>query len=344
MALTEFNLKRILIYAACSQIGLIIFAVSISAYNAAIFHFFNFAFFNGLLFLSLGSIIRSLNYKSDIRKMGGLYSKFPVTFILTYIGCFSIVGIPFFSGFYSKEVIISILFLSKNFISSFALILIFFSSLLTSFIFWRLIFLTFHGEFKGEINQHNKIKERSPVLMSFMFLLAVMSIFSGWLLYDFFVGNNWEIFWKDSLFILPNSGGAMDLNLVPSWIQLFLILLSIIGIGIAILFYLIIPSLPILLIDKLKPLYLLSYNKWFLRKSFYFFLVKPLNFIFNLLVLLIQKQIYLVNFIIIKNFIMIKVLNKLPKIEKIIKKYFFILFLLSILSLFYIDLVFINDF
>ena len=344
MALTEFNMKRILIYAACSQISLVIFAVGISAYNAAIFHFFNFAFFNALLFLSLGSIIRSLDYKSDIRKMGGLYSKFPVTFILTYIGCFSIVGIPFFSGFYSKEVIISILFLAKSFISSFALILIFFSSLLTSFIFWRLIFLTFHGEFKGEINQHNKIKEYSPVLMSFMFLLAVMSIFSGWLLYDFFVGNNWEIFWKDSLFILPNSGGAMDLNLVPSWIQLFLILLSIIGIGIAILFYLIIPSLPILLIDKLKPLYLLSYNKWFLRKSFYFFLVKPLNLLFNLLVLLIQKQIYLVNFIIIKNFIMIKVLNQLPKIEKFIKKYFFILFLLSILSLFYIDMVFINDF
>ena len=344
MALTEFNLKRILIYAACSQISFVVFAVGISAYNAAIFHFFNFAFFNALLFLSLGSLIRSLVYKSDIRKMGGLYSKFPVTFILTYIGCFSIVGIPFFSGFYSKEVIISILFLSKNFISSFALILIFFSSLLTSFIFWRLIFLTFHGEFKSEINQHNKITEYSPVLMSSMFLLAVISVFSGWLLYDFFIGNNWEIFWKDSLFILPNSGGAMDLNLVPSWIQLIPILLTIIGIGIAILFYLIIPSLPILLIDKLKPLYLLSYNKWFLRESFYFFLVKPLNFIFNLLVLLIQKLIYQINFIKIKNLFMIKILNILPIFENIIRKYYFILFLLSILSLFYIDMVFINDF
>jgi NADH:ubiquinone oxidoreductase subunit 5 (subunit L)/multisubunit Na+/H+ antiporter MnhA subunit len=177
-----------------------------------------------------------------------------------------------------------------------------------------------------------------------MFLLAVISVFSGWLLYDFFVGNNWEIFWKDSLFILPNSGGAMDLNLVPSWIQLIPILLTIIGIGIAILFYLIIPSLPILLIDKLKPLYLLSYNKWFLRKFFYFFLVNPLNFIFNLLVLLIRQLIYQVNFIKIKNLIMIKLLKVLPVMEKIIRKYYFIVFLLSILSLFYIDMVFINDF
>ena len=276
--------------------------------------------------------------------MGGLYSKFPVTFILMYIGCFSIAGIPFFSGFYSKEAIISILFLSNNFISLFALILIFFSSLLTSFILWRLIFLTFHGEFKGEINQHNKIREYSPALMISMFLLAVISVFSGWLFYDFFVGNNWEIFWKNSLFILPNSDGAIDLNLVPSWIQLIPILLTIIGIGIAILFYLIIPSLPTLLIDKLKPLYLLSYNKWFLRKSFYFFLVKPLNFIFNLLVLLTRKLIYRVNFILIKNLIMIKLLNILPIIVNMTREYYFILFLLSILSLFYIDMVFINDF
>ena len=344
IALTEFNLKRILVYATCSQLGLIILAVGISAYNAAIFHFVNFAFFNALLFLSVGSIIRSLGYKSDIRKMGGLYSKLPVTFILMYIGNFSISGIPFFSGFYSKEVIVSIAFLSKNSVSLFALISIFFSSLLIAFIFSRVIFLIFHGEFKGDINQLNKIKEYSPLLMISMFLLAIISVFSGWLFYDFFVGNDWVSFWKDSLFILPTSDGLMNLNLVPSWIQLLPILLTIIGIGIAILLYLIIPSLPSILIDKLKPFYLLSYNKWYLSELSYFFLVKPLKFIFNLLVLLFSALITQVNFVNTKNSIIIKLSNFFLIIEKVCRKHYFILFLLFLLSFFYIDMVFINDF
>jgi len=344
IALTEFNLKRIIVYATCSQLGLIILAVGISAYNAAIFHFVNFAFFNALLFLSVGSIIRSLGYKSDIRKMGGLYSKLPVTFILMYIGNFSISGIPFFSGFYSKEVIVSIAFLSKNSVSLFALISIFFSSLLIAFIFWRVIFLIFHGEFKGDINQLNKIKEYSPLLMISMFLLALISVFSGWLFYDFFVGNNWENFWKDSLFVLPTSDGLTNLNLVPSWIQLLPILLTIIGIGIAILLYLIIPSLPSILIDKLKPFYLLSYNKWYLSELSYFFLVKPLKFIFNLLVLLSSILIAQVNFVNKKNSIIIKLSNFFLIIEKVCRKHYFILFLLFLLSFFYIDMVFINDF
>ena len=344
MALTEFNLKRIIVYASCSQLGLIILAVGISAYNAAIFHFVNFAFFNALLFLSVGSIIRSLGYKSDIRKMGDLYSKLPVTFILMYIGSFSIAGIPFFSGFYSKEVIVSIVFLSKNLVSLFALISIFLNSILIAFIFWRVIFLTFNGEFKGDINQFNKIKEYSPLLMISMFLLAIMSVFSGWLFYDFFVGNNWDSFWKDSLFVLPASDGLMNNNLVPSWIQLLPILFTIIGIGIAILFYLIIPSLPIILIDKLKPFYLLSYNKWYLSELSYFFLFKPLKIIFNLLTILFSILIVQVNFVNTKNFIIIKLSNFFLIIEKLCKKHYFILFLLFLLFLFYIDMVFINDF
>ena len=344
IALTEFNLKRIIVYATCSQLGLIILAVGISAYNAAIFHFVNFAFFNALLFLSVGSIIRSLGYKSDIRKMGGLYSKLPVTFILMYIGSFSISGIPFFSGFYSKEVIVSIAFLSKNSVSLFALISIFLSSFLIAFIFWRVIFLIFHGEFKGDINQLNKIKEYSPLLMISMFLLAIISVFSGWLFYDFFVGNNWESFWKDSLFVLPSSNGLLNLNLAPSWIKLLPILLTIIGIGTAILLYLIIPSLPSILIDKLKPFYLLSYNKWYLSELSYFFLVKPLKFFFNLLVLLFSILIAQVNFVNKKNSIIIKLSNFFLISAKVCRKYYFILFLLFLLSLIFIDMVFIHDF
>ena len=344
MALTEFNLKRIIVYATCSQLGLIILSVGISAHNAAIFHFVNFSFFNALLLLSVGSIIRSLGYNSDIRKMGGLYSKLPVTFILMYIGSFSISGIPFFSGFYSKEIIVSLAFLSKNSVSLFALISIFLSSLLIAFIFWRVIFLIFHGEFNGEINQLNKIKEYSPLLMLSMFLLAIISVFSGWLFYDFFVGSNWESFWKGSLFVLPPNFGMINLNLVPSWIQLLPILLTIIGIGIAILMYLIIPSLPSILIDKLKPFYLLSYNKWYFSELSYFFLIKPLKFIFNLFVQLFSILITQVKFINIKNSIITKLSNFILIIEKFFRNYYILIFLLFLVSLFFIEMVFINDF
>ena len=344
MALTEFNLKRILVYASCSQIGLIILAVGISAYNVAIFHFVNFSFFNALLFLSAGSITRLLGHKSDIRKMGGLYSKLPVTFILMYIGIFSISGIPFFSGFYSKETIVSLAFLSKNSISLFTLFSIFLGTLLIAFIFWRVIFLIFHGEFKGEINQLNKINEYSPLLMISMFLLAIISVFSGWMFHDFFVGNNWESFWKDSLFILINNNRLTNLDLVPSWIKLFPILLTIIGIGISILLYLIMPNLPSILVDKLKPFYLLLHNKWYLKELFYLFLIKPLKFIFNLLVMSFSMLMNQFNFINSKTTIIMKISIFFFNTEIFFKKYYFFIFLFFLLFLFYVDMVFIYDF
>ena len=340
MALKQFNIKRIIIYSSCSQLSLIIISISISAYNIAFFHFINFSFFNALLILSVGSIIRSLGYKNDIRKMGGLYSKLPITFILFYIGCFSMSGIPFFSSFYSKDIIVSLLFMSESFVSLIALTSICFSSLIITFIFWRMIILIFHGNFKGEPNQLNKVKEPSSLIIISLLLLSLFSVFFGWLFHDFFIGYNWKIFWKNSLFIMSTSDFLKNLNAVPAWVKLLPIVLTIIGIGLALVLIIIIPNISSLLLHKFTLSYLITFKKHFLSKYIYLLFLNPLKLILNFL-LPFSKILIVRNIIASKN----KDVKKKIKIFFFeIKQLHFKCFLLIIVLLFLVLFYFFNKY
>ena len=346
IALTEYNLKNIMIYAACSQLGIIIIAIGLSAYNIAMFHFVNYAFFNSLLFLSVGSIISFSDYRYDVRKIGGLYSKLPVVLILMYIGSLSISGIPFFSGFYSKDSLLLFAYSSQFLGKYFVLFSIFLSSLLVSFICWRVIFLSFHGEFKGDINQFNKFNGVPFSILTSMFLLAIMVVFSGWLFYDFFVGVNWPIYWKDTLYNL-SSNKAVDYQIkFPSWVKYFSILLSILGIFLATLLYLINRNLPDILIHKFKPLYLIFYNKWFLNKLVIFLTIKYLELVkvfLNLFLNIFKIQETVIN----KKKISFIIFCIFLKTERFYRKKYItiiILFFSLTLFLFYLDIVFIYDF
>ncbi len=152
IALTQNDIKRVIAYSTCSQLGYMFFAAGVGAYNASIFHLTTHAFFKALLFLSAGSVIHAMHHEQDMRKMGGLFKKIPFTATMMWIGSLAIIGFPYLSGYYSKESILENAFYASNGIAYFAYLVGILTALLTAFYSWRLLFLTFHGE-----NRSNRI-------------------------------------------------------------------------------------------------------------------------------------------------------------------------------------------
>ncbi len=277
IALTQFDIKRVIAYSTCSQLGYMFFAAGLSAYPAAIFHLTTHAFFKALLFLGAGSVIHGLSNVQDMRNMGGTYKKLPVTYVMMWIGSLALAGVPFFAGYYSKDMILEVAFASNSFIGKFSFACGSLAAILTAFYSWRLIFLTFHGDFKGSKSDFLNIHE-SPVSMLLpLFCLAIGAVLSGWFFVELFVGKNWDIFWNHSIFILAGNDSLINAHFVPKWVKLFPIFLSIFGISIATIFYVLIPDLPRLLSEKMKSIYLLFYNKWYFDEFYNFIFVKPIK-------------------------------------------------------------------
>ena len=277
IALTQFDIKRVIAYSTCSQLGYMFFAAGLSAYPAAIFHLTTHAFFKALLFLGAGSVIHGMSNEQDMRKMGGTYKKMPITYIMMWIGSLALAGIPFFSGFYSKDMILEVAYASNNLIGSFSFLCGSIAAILTAFYSWRLLFLTFHGDYRGNKENYNKIHE-SPFSMLFpLFVLAIGAVLSGWVFVEILVGKSWSSFWEDSIFILAGHDAFIDAHNVPKWVKLFPIVLGIVGISVATIFYVLIPELPRIISTKLRFLYLLFFNKWYFDELYNFIFIRPLK-------------------------------------------------------------------
>ncbi len=209
VALVQNDIKRVIAYSTCSQLGYMFFACGLGLYNAAMFHLFTHAFFKALLFLCAGSVIHALHHEQDMRKMGGTYKFIPLTYIFMIIGTLAItgVGIPGtkigFAGFFSKDVIIEGAYAATNgglyapATIAFAAGLI--AALMTSFYSWRLIFLTFHGEYRGEPETLKHAHEAPPVMMIPLVLLAAGAAFAGMIFYKYFMGDYAAGFWAQAL-------------------------------------------------------------------------------------------------------------------------------------------------
>ena len=174
IALVQNDIKKIIAYSTCSQLGYMFFATGVGAYNIAMFHLFTHAFFKALLFLGAGSVIHSFNDEQDINKMGGVYKHLPYTYILMIIGTLALTGFPFLSGFYSKDLIIEFAYLKGNTVGYYACGIGIFTALLTSIYSWRLIFKTFHGDFNNKNLDISNMHE-SPFVM-----LSSINYFSCW--------------------------------------------------------------------------------------------------------------------------------------------------------------------
>ena len=200
VALVQTDIKKIIAYSTCSQLGYMFIATGVGAYNVAMFHLFTHAFFKALLFLGSGSVIHAFKDEQNINNMGGVWKKLPYTYALMVIGTLALTGFPFLSGFYSKDAIIEFAYLRGNTVGYYAAGFGIFTAFLTSIYSWRLLFKTFHGEYN---NKNIKIEEthESPLVMLIpLIFLSIGAIFAGVTFKELFIGNN-ELnnFWQDSI-------------------------------------------------------------------------------------------------------------------------------------------------
>ena len=271
VAIVQNDIKRIIAYSTCSQLGYMFFAAGVGAYHVAIFHLFTHAFFKALLFLGSGSVIHSLNNEQDIRNMGGLWKKMPYTWISMIVGTLALTGFPFLSGYYSKDAIIEFAYLSGTNVGYFATVVGISTAFLTAVYSWRLIFKTFHGKFNNKKLSKSDIHDSGLVIILPLTALALGAIFSGFLFKDFLIGHHSMDFWKNSIFLLEKIE-HLD---VPIW--LLYITPIIVTLSIPLAYYLYIKNTKVLEKIKLKNklIYEFLLNKWYFDEIYELIFVKP---------------------------------------------------------------------
>ena len=264
IALTQNDIKRVIAYSTCSQLGYMFFAAGVGAYNASIFHLTTHAFFKALLFLSAGSVIHAMHHEQDMRKMGGLFKKIPFTATMMWIGSLAIIGFPYLSGYYSKESILENAFYASNGIAYFAYLVGILTALLTAFYSWRLLFLTFHGENRSNNKTYDHAHESPLVMTAPLFILAIGSIFSGIFFADYFIGYYKKEFWDNAILLTESSHKYLPLT--QSLISKSAVA---IGILICVLIYSNNLNRAKNLSYNLDPLYSLSKNKWYVDELYH---------------------------------------------------------------------------
>ena len=273
VALVQNDIKKIVAYSTCSQLGYMFLATGIGAYHVAIFHLFTHAFFKALLFLGSGCVIHSFNNQQDIRFMGGVWKKIPYTYALMVIGTLALTGFPLLSGYYSKDAIIEFAYLKNSTIGYYAAFIGIFTALLTSIYSWRLIFKTFHGKYNNKQENLSAIHESPKIMLIPSLLLAIGAIFSGLVFKEIFIGENSWTFWENSILFLNTAHH----NHPPSWLIFITPIIVILAIPIS--YYLFIENEKILknFIFKNQFLYNFLLNKWYFDELYNFIFVEPIK-------------------------------------------------------------------
>ena len=272
VALVQNDIKKIVAYSTCSQLGYMFFAAGLGAYHIAIFHLFTHAFFKALLFLGSGCVMHSFNNEQDIRSMGGVWKKIPYTYALMIVGTLALTGFPFFSGYYSKDAIIEFSYLKGSTIGYYAATVGIITALLTAIYSWRLIFKVFHGKYNNSKNRVGSIQESSLIMIIPSFLLALGAIGTGLLFKEIFIGSETD-FWNNSILFLQ----SITHNHPPNW--LIVITPLIVVITIPITYYLFIENDKLLknFVMKNQTLYNFLINKWYFDEFYNFVFVEPIK-------------------------------------------------------------------
>jgi len=270
---TQFDIKRVIAYSTCSQLGYMFFAAGVSAYGAAMFHLFTHAFFKALLFLGAGAVIHAMSDEQDMRKMGGIWRKIPITYAMMWIGSLALAGVPFFAGMYSKDIVIEAAYAAHSTVGQYAFWMGIVAAFLTAFYSWRLIIMTFHGKPRASAEVMSHVHESPNVMLIPLYVLAVGAVFSGYLGYDYFVGDAREAFWAASLLSLNDTIEAA--HHVPLWVKLLPIVVGLVGIGAAYLCYMFFPVIPAISASLFGPIHRFFFNKWYFDELYDRIFVKP---------------------------------------------------------------------
>ena len=268
IAIVQTDIKRIIAYSTCSQLGYMFFAAGMGAYNVAIFHLFTHAFFKALLFLGAGSVIHAFHDEQNIEKMGGVWKKIPLTYALMLIGTLALTGFPLLAGFYSKDAIIESAYFSKSLFAGYAFVIGLTTAFITSIYSWRLIFKTFHGKYNNTMS-FEKVHESGPVMLIPLLLLAVGAIFSGYVFHGIFIGENTQ-FWGKAIFFLKQTAHGHP----PFWLLILIPTLVISAIPLSFILFLKRKDIVEGFVNNNKPFYNFLVKKWYFDELYDLIFVK----------------------------------------------------------------------
>src|SRR5712672_2454391 len=272
VGLVQNDIKRIVAYSTCSQLGYMFVAMGAGAYSVGMFHLFTHAFFKALLFLGSGSVIYAMHHEQDIRNMGGLKDRIPFTYFVMVIGTLALTGFPLTAGYFSKDAIIESAYASHNPLAFYGFLMTVIAAGLTSFYSWRLIFKTFFGEPHDQ--EHYEAAHEAPLWMLIPIgLLAAGSLLAGFPFKELFAGHGVEEFFRDSLKMHPHI--IEEMEAVPEWIKLLPTVMMAIGAYVSYVFYIRRPYVPEELANQHQMLYQFLLNKWYFDELYELIFVRP---------------------------------------------------------------------
>jgi NADH-quinone oxidoreductase subunit L len=283
VGVAQNDIKRVIAYSTCSQLGYMFAALGLRAYSAGIFHLFTHAFFKALLFLGAGSVIHALHGEQDLRQMGGMRKAIPFTFAMMVIGTLSLTGFPYTAGYFSKDAIIEVAHTSHAPGAEYAYWLLIVVAFLTSFYSWRLVFMAFFGNPRDE-KAYSHAHESPPVMTGPLLLLAIGALAAGFFFAPYFIEELYAKFWHGALFTLPdnptlNEGHAAE-SLLTKWLPS---IMMIAGFALAYLAYIAAPRLPAWTVRNFRPIHAFLYNKWYFDELYDLIFVRPVRWIARVL-------------------------------------------------------------
>jgi NADH-quinone oxidoreductase subunit L len=303
IGLVQNDIKRVIAYSTCSQLGYMFVALGVGGYGIGIFHLFTHAFFKALLFLGAGSVINAMHHEQDMRAMGGLRKDIPFTFWMMVIGTLALtgVGIPFttigFAGYVSKDAIIEASYAAHGFGAPYAFVCVDVAAALTAFYSWRLVFMTFFGE-RGQWSaslqpaahghddaahghddhghgEAHAAHESPPVMLAPLAVLALGAVVAGVVFRYWFIGGGFEGFWKHALFLAPDNKILEEMETVPWYVSLSPSIMMAGGFLVAYYMYIVNRAAPKALADANPLLYRFLLNKWYFDELYDFLFVRP---------------------------------------------------------------------
>jgi NADH-quinone oxidoreductase subunit L len=271
VGLVQTDIKRVVAYSTCSQLGYMFAAEGVGAYNAGIFHLFTHASFKALLFLGAGAVIHALHHEQDLRRMGALRKVLPFTWAMMLVGTLSLTGFPFTAGFVSKDAIIEATYTAHSQVGTYAFILTLVSAILTSFYSWRLMFLAFEGKPREPRDVLEHAHEPPWTMGLPLILLALGSLLAGGLFAHLFIGGGQAEFWRGSLVTHAGEGG----HEAPLWVALAPTVAMAAGFAVAWYFYITNPLVPFGLAKRFRGAYLFLLNAWYFDALYDALFVRP---------------------------------------------------------------------
>ncbi len=269
------DIKRVIAYSTCSQLGYMFFALGVSAYSAGVFHLTTHAYFKALLFLGSGSVIHAMSDEQDMRKMGGIWKSIPVTYAMMWIGSLALAGIPPFAGYWSKDIVLEAAYGAGSVAGGYAFWMGIAAAFLTAFYSWRLLLMTFHGKPRADEKVMAHVHESPKVMLVPLLVLGTGAIFAGYIGFEYFVGERASEFWGAAIFVLPEHSSLEAAHHVPGWVKHLPLVVGLAGIGLAFVMYKFVPGLPSMMACRFNGIYRFLLNKWYFDELYDKLFVRP---------------------------------------------------------------------